>query len=87
MQVWNRNFFLMCACIGIHQFKLPWLFNPLGTIPYYIGHSGLSVALAYYAPEKNLFVVGTVNQIAHPDRSFKTMIKLTQGVLKENSLN
>lgn len=83
MQVWNRIFFPMRSGIGIHQFKLPWLFNPFGTLPYYIGHSGLSGALAYYAPEKNLFVVGTVNQIAHPDRSFKTMIQLTQRFLKQ----
>ena len=82
IQVWNRIFFPMRAGIGIHQFKLPWLFNPFGTMPYFIGHSGLSGALAYYAPKENLFVVGTVNQIAHPDKSFKTMIKLTQGVLK-----
>jgi CubicO group peptidase (beta-lactamase class C family) len=78
LQEWNKIFFPMQSGIGIHLFKLPWLFNPTGAVPYFIGHSGLSGALAYYSPKENMFVVGTVNQVAHPDISFKTMIKLTQ---------
>jgi hypothetical protein len=72
----------MKSGIGIHLFKLPWIFNPTGAVPYFIGHSGLSGALAYYCPNENIYVVGTVNQVAHPDISFKTMIKLTQIVMK-----
>lgn len=82
LQKWNNIFFPMKSGIGIHMFKLPWIFNPLGTVPYFIGHSGLSGALAYYSPKENIYVVGTVNQVAHPDISFKTMIKLTQKILK-----
>jgi CubicO group peptidase (beta-lactamase class C family) len=82
LQQWNRIFFPMQSGIGLHLFKLPWFFNPFGTIPYFIGHSGLSGALAYYSPRENLFVAGTVNQVAHPDISFKTMIKLTQKLKK-----
>jgi CubicO group peptidase (beta-lactamase class C family) len=78
LQVWNKIFFPMQTGIGIHRFKLPWILNPTGAIPYFIGHSGLSGALAYYCPEARLYVVGTVNQVAHPDISFRTMIKLTQ---------
>lgn len=84
LQRWNRIFFPMQSGVGIHLFKLPWFFNPTGTIPYFIGHSGLSGALAFYSPEKNLFVAGTVNQVAHPDLSFRTMVKLAQIVLKKN---
>jgi CubicO group peptidase (beta-lactamase class C family) len=82
LQEWNKIFFPMRAGIGIHLFKLPWIFNPLGSIPNFIGHSGLSGALAYYCPEKNIYVVGTVNQVAYPDISFKTMIKLTRILMK-----
>lgn len=82
LQKWNNIFFPMKSGIGIHMFKLPWILNPLGTVPYFIGHSGLSGALAYYSPKENIYVVGTVNQVAHPDISFKTMIKLTQKLLK-----
>lgn len=76
LQKWNRIFFPMKSGIGIHLFKLPWFFNPFGTVPYFIGHSGLSGALAFYSPEKEIFIAGTVNQVAHPDLSFKMMIKL-----------
>jgi len=83
LQEWNKIFFPMKSGIGIHLFKLPWIFNPTGAVPYFIGHSGLSGALAYYSPKENIFVVGTVNQVAHPDISFKTMIKLTQQMMKK----
>lgn len=83
MQEWNRIFFPMRSGMGIHLFKLPWLFNPTGAIPPFIGHSGLSGALAYYSPRDNCYLVGTVNQVAHPDMSFKTMIKLYQRLSKK----
>jgi D-alanyl-D-alanine carboxypeptidase len=81
LQTWNRIFFPMKSGVGLHLFKLPWIFNPTGAVPYFIGHSGLSGALAFYSPKENLFIAGTVNQVAHPDLSFKTMIKLSQTVL------
>ena len=81
MQQWNRIFFPMRSGIGLHLFKLPWIMNPLGTVPYFRGHSGLSGALAFYSPKKNLYIAGTVNQIAQPEISFKTMIRLTQVLL------
>ena len=83
LQQWNNIFFPMKSGIGIHLFKLPWIFNPTGAVPYFIGHSGLSGALAYYSPKENIFIVGTVNQVAHPDISFKTMIRLTQQIIKK----
>jgi D-alanyl-D-alanine carboxypeptidase len=82
MQKWNKIFFPMQSGIGIHLFKLPWFFNPTGAVPNFIGHSGLSGALAFYVPQENIFIVGTVNQIAYPDISFKTMIKLTLKFMK-----
>lgn len=81
LQEWNNIFFPMKSGIGIHLFKLPWIFNPTGAVPNFIGHSGLSGALAYYSPKENIFIAGTVNQVAHPDISFKTMIKLTRIVM------
>jgi D-alanyl-D-alanine carboxypeptidase len=83
LQEWNNIFFPMQSGIGIHLFKLPWIFNPTGSMPYFIGHSGLSGALAYYSPKENMFVVGTVNQVASPDISFRTMIKLAQIAMRK----
>jgi CubicO group peptidase (beta-lactamase class C family) len=82
LQVWNNIFFPMKSGIGIHLFKLPWIFNPTGAIPYFIGHSGLSGALAFFCPVENIYITGTVNQVAHPDISFKLMIKLVQELKK-----
>ena len=82
LQEWNKIFFPMQSGIGIQRFKLPWIFNPTGAIPCFIGHSGLSGALAYYSSKENLYIVGTVNQVAHPDISFRTMIKLTQILIR-----
>ena len=78
MKQWNKIFFPMQSGIGIHRFKLPWYFDPTGAIPEFIGHSGLSGALAFHAPDENLYVVGTVNQVASPSISFNTMIKLVR---------
>lgn len=83
LQEWNKIFFPMKSGIGIHLFKLPWIFDPTGAVPYFIGHSGLSGALAYYSPKEKMFIAGTVNQVAHPDISFKTMIKLSQQIMKK----
>lgn len=82
MQVWNKIFSPLRSGIGIHLFELPRLFNPTGAIPHFIGHSGLSGALAFYSPREKLYIAGTVNQLARPDLSFRTMIKLTQRLLK-----
>jgi CubicO group peptidase (beta-lactamase class C family) len=76
MQVWKSIFFPMKAGLGIHLFKLPWFFNPFGAVPSFIGHSGLSGALAFYCPKSELYIAGTVNQVAHPDLSFRLMIQL-----------
>ncbi len=80
LQKWNPIFFPMQSGIGIHRFKLPWIFNPFGAIPELIGHSGLSGALAYCNLEKNLFIAGTVNQIAYPDTSFRLAIQLIRAI-------
>lgn len=77
LQEWNRIFSPLQAGVGIHLFKLPWIFT-LGAAPSFIGHSGLSGALAYYSPEKNIFVAGTVNQVTRPGASFRAMIRLAQ---------
>jgi CubicO group peptidase (beta-lactamase class C family) len=79
---WNKTFFPMQSGIGMHRFKLPWIFNPFGSVPDMIGHSGLSGAIAYHAPEKNIFIAGTVNQVAFPDRSFRLAIKLMLETIK-----
>src|SRR5690606_36982300 len=81
LQVWNKIFFPMRSGLGIQLFKLPWIFDPTRSVPNFIGHSGLSGALAFFSPKENIYVTGTVNQAAHPNISFKTMIKLTKTLM------
>lgn len=76
MKNWNRIFFPLQYGMGIARFKLPWFFSPFQRVPELIGHSGLSGAWAFYAPEKDLYVAGTVNQIANPGRPFQLMCRL-----------
>jgi D-alanyl-D-alanine carboxypeptidase len=82
LKKWNKIFFPMQSGIGIHRFRLPWIFDPFRKIPDLIGHSGLSGALAFYSPERDLYITGTVNQTAYNDLSFKIAIKLIQEVIK-----
>jgi len=81
LKQWNAIFFPMQSGVGIHRFKLPWFFNPFGTIPELIGHSGLSGTLAYCSVERDLYVAGTVNQVAYPSSSFRLAVSLIQKVL------
>lgn len=83
LKIWNKIFFPIKSGIGIHQFKLPRIFDPVGMMPELIGHSGLSGSLAYYSPQHDLYIAGTVNQVAYPETAFKLMIKLIRSVLKK----
>ena len=76
LKQWNRIFFPMQSGIGIHMFRLPWLFNPTGAVPTLIGHSGLSGTVAFYDPKNDAVIAGTVNQIHRPGTSFRLMIRL-----------
>jgi D-alanyl-D-alanine carboxypeptidase len=82
LKVWNPIFFPMQSGIGIHRFKLPWILSPFNPIPEFIGHSGLSGALAFYVPSKNIYIAGTVNQISNPSLSFKVSIQLVHTLAK-----
>lgn len=76
MKQWNRIFYPLEAGVGLTRFKLPRLFSPFKATPEFIGHSGLSGTVAFYVPEKDIYLTGTVNQIDHPSRSFRLMLEL-----------
>jgi CubicO group peptidase (beta-lactamase class C family) len=76
MKQWNKIFYPLEYGVGLARFKLPRIFSPFKAMPELIGHSGLSGAFAFYSPEKDLFLTGTVNQISNPDQSFRLMLRL-----------
>ena len=76
MKQWNKIFFPLEYGIGLARFKLPRVFSPFKALPELLGHSGLSGAFAFYSPEKDVFLTGTVNQINNPDLSYRLMLQL-----------
>ena len=76
MKAWNKIFYPLQYGVGISRFKLGKFATFGKDIPELIGHSGLSGAVAFYSPEKNLYIVGTVNQIHKPSTSYKVLVKM-----------
>lgn len=73
---WNTIFYPLEYGIGISKFVVPKILYPFSTPPEFIGHSGLSGAFNFYNPKKDLYLTGTVNQLHHPDTSFRMMVKI-----------
>jgi D-alanyl-D-alanine carboxypeptidase len=67
---WNRIFFPMQYGYGMMRVNFPRVF-----FPEYIGHSGSTGSFAYRCPERSLYLVGTVNQIADPSRPIRLMMQ------------
>lgn len=73
---WNSVMFPLEYGVGLMRFRLPRIFSPFRAQPTLLGHSGLSGAFAYYCPEKDVFLTGTVNQIHPPSISYQLMLKV-----------
>ena len=82
LQQWNPIFFPFQYGVGIQMFSMSRLFSPFQRIPLMIGHSGSVGSVAFYVPEHDLYMTGTVNQQAKPSVAFQSMIKI---VMKSQS--
>ncbi len=80
LYTWNSIMFPLEYGVGIMKFQLPAIFTMFRKMPALIGHSGLSGAFAYYIPEKDVFLSGTVNQINNPGTSYKMLIQIVSGI-------
>lgn len=80
LYVWNKVMFPLEYGVGIMKFQLPAIFTMFRKMPAFVGHSGLSGAFAYYIPEKNIFISGTVNQINNPSTSYKMLIQIVSSI-------
>ncbi len=63
---------------GIARFRARWFMKPFGARPSFLGHSGLSGAFAFYCPNKELYLAGTVNQIRRPDLTFRLLLEAAE---------
>lgn len=75
-QQWRRIFTPLQYGMGIMRFELPRYFSPFRAAPPMVGHSGASGAILFFAPEIDLFVSGTVNQIKKRSLPYNLMTRL-----------
>ncbi|WP_247235270.1 serine hydrolase [Telluribacter sp. SYSU D00476] len=76
LQQWNAVFFPFRYGVGMQQFHMPWILSPFRPIPNMIGHCGSVGTAAFYVPDKNVFITGTINQTSNPQLLFQTMIRI-----------
>ncbi len=73
---WNNIFFPFKYGIGIQNFTIPRILSPFHPVPEMIGHCGSTGSVAFYMPDINIYIVGTINQQASPNIAFQPMIKI-----------
>jgi CubicO group peptidase (beta-lactamase class C family) len=76
LEMWNDIFFPFKYGIGIQQFHIPRILTPFNPVPDMVGHCGSTGSVAFYAPDLDLFITGTVNQQARPNIAFQTMVRI-----------
>lgn len=80
MANWNTVFFPIQYGQGLMRFKLPRLMSPFSAPPEFVGHSGSSGSFAFYSPDRQLYTVGTFNQLASPARPYAFMVKVANAL-------
>jgi len=81
LEHWNSVFFPFKYGIGIQKFYLPRILSPFKPVPDMIGHSGSVGAVAFYVPDRDIYMTGTVNQQARPNIAFQAMIKIVNNLV------
>lgn len=79
MMNWNSMFFPLRYGYGLMYFRLPRFFWPW-PLPELVGHSGSTGSFAFTCPSQSLYLAGTINQIASPQKPFFLMISLIRAV-------
>jgi D-alanyl-D-alanine carboxypeptidase len=83
---WRRVMFPLQYGVGVMKFQLPAWLSFGKRLPTLIGHSGLCGAFAFYCPDADVYMTGTVNQLHKPGTSFKAMLRLIQAHQKRKKL-
>ena len=81
IKVWKNTFSPVKVGTGIERFKMPWFLDLRQKFPELYGYIGISGSLVFHSPEKELYIAGTVNQVAYPGKSFEVAIKLIKETL------
>jgi CubicO group peptidase (beta-lactamase class C family) len=73
---WNNIFFPFKYGIGIQKFSIPRILSPFHPVPDMVGHCGSTGSVAFYVPDRELYITGSINQQARPNIAFQTMIRI-----------
>ena len=76
LEKWNSIFFPFKYGVGIQKFKLPRILTPFQSVPEMIGQCGSTGSVAFYLPDMDVYITGTINQQARPNAAFQTVIKI-----------
>ena len=76
LEKWNKIFSPFYYGMGIQKFKLPRILTPFHPVPEMIGHCGSTGSVAFYVPDMDIYITGTVNQQAKTGVAFQVMIKI-----------
>lgn len=82
MRQWNKLFFPLQYGYGLMRVKLPRWMTLFRATPELIGHSGASGSFAFYAPEPDIYLIGTFNQTDAPRRPIGFMLRVLHLVAK-----
>ena len=81
LEKWNSIFFPFKYGVGIQKFKIPRILSLFQSVPEMIGHCGSTGSVAFYVPDMDIYITGTVNQQAKPNVTFQTTIKIIQKLM------
>ena len=73
---WNRIFLPLRYGTGVMKFCLSPLMSLPGAPREFLGHSGSSGAVLFWAPAADLYICGTLNQMAKPSMPFRLLPRL-----------
>ncbi|MEM8556239.1 MAG: serine hydrolase domain-containing protein [Bacteroidota bacterium] len=80
MMQWTPMFFPMQYGYGIWRYQLPRWATLFRASPEFIGHAGVWGAMAFYSPEHDLYIAGTLNQLDKPARQFQLMPRIVSAL-------
>ncbi len=76
LEKWNDIFFPFKYGIGIQKFSIPRILSPFHHVPDMVGHCGSVGSVAFYVPDMDVYITGSINQQARPNVAFQTMINI-----------
>ncbi len=92
MQQWNRFGFPLDPAsfrqpkwpieygLGLMRFEMPRLFAPLRPTPAVVGHTGASGSWLFYCPKRDLYLCGTVDQLAETALPYSLVPRLLKAI-------